>query len=190
MNENELKDLWNSEDSKTLPKIDFEQIEKNINGWNDKLHRRLNIEFFLGIVCFVAFIPISYLLPEFMYYLPIIAMFSVWYYWELWRIYKEKNESNDLRSTKEFLKYKTSNLTNFINRTRIITYSMIPFLAFSTLFFNLTFEEIKEGWIRVLILLIVLDIFAVAFCEIYFRFMYFSSIKTAKELLKQLESEN
>lgn len=68
-------------------------------------------------------------------------------------------------------------------------YSTMPFIAFSTLFFHGTLQDILDIWWRILLLLLVIEIFVVAYCEGYFRIMYFPSIKKSRELLEQLESE-
>lgn len=189
MNEQELKEIWKSDEIKDFPNIKFEQFQKDIVGWHGKLRRKIKIETLVGIVIFVGLVPLAFALPEIIYYYPIIAVMVIWGFWEVWRIYRQETGADDCKNTKEFLEIKTKLLTNYIYRVRVIMYSTMPFIAFSSLLFNATLKEILAIWWRVLLLLLVIEIFVIAYCEIYIRIMYFPSVKKSRELIKQLESE-
>ncbi|MEO8074388.1 MAG: hypothetical protein ABI686_14205, partial [Acidobacteriota bacterium] len=50
-------------------------------------------------------------------------------------------------------------------------------------------KQISEHLIQIIFVTVVLEIFVVAYCEIYFGIMYYPSIREANELIRQLESE-
>lgn len=188
MNEQELKDLWKSADLGDIPEIDFENLQKNIDIWHGKLRRRLIIDLWFTVPSLLVFIPAAYIAPEILYYFPIVALFAVWLAWRVWKIYKLESTGEDSKDTAEYLKALTSKLSNYIKWVRIVLYSTMPFFALSTLYFNWTHEQVLEHSLRVSIILLLAEIFAVAFCEIYFRIMYFPSLRKSRELINQLEN--
>lgn len=189
MNEQELKELWKSDEIKDFPNIKFEQFQKDIIGWHGKLRRKIKIESLVSIFIIAGSVPLAFILPKIVYYYPIIAVMMIWGFWEMWRIYGQETAADDSENTKEFLKNKTNLLTNYICRMRTITYFIMPFLAFSTLLFNATLRDIFDHWQRVFLMLLIIEIFVIAFCEIYFRSVYFPLIRKSRELIEQLESE-
>lgn len=187
MNENELKELWNSEDSKSLPNIDFEQIQKSLNTWHSNLRKKIKLDIVINALFLIILIPVCYILPELIYFIPIVIVGSFLGYWKLWQIYKQETGIENAENSKEFLHKKTYQLASAIKWTRIITYSIVPFLVIASLLVNLTIKQLLEVYVWVIILIVFFEIFAIIFCEVYFRIMYFPSIKTSNELLEQLE---
>lgn len=190
MNENELKELWNSEDSKSLPKIDFEQVQENISVWQNKLRRKIKFDISINAILLIALIPVCFILPKLTYFMPLIILMSLWSFRKLWHIYQQEMQINNYENTRMFLETKTSLLKKYIRQTRWVTYLTIPLLLLSTFLLQATVQWLWERFITFFLIIFILELFTVIWCEIYFRIMYFPVIKTSKELLEQLESEN
>ena len=189
MNEQELKEIWKSVDADDLPMINFEEVQKNIIGWHGKLRRKIKVETLFGILTIICLIPLGFALPQIVYYYPFVAIIYIWWFWEIRKIYRQQTITDNYENTKEFLENKISLITNYIKKTRLILYLTMPFIAFSSLLFNATLQDIFDIWWRILLLLIVIEILVVAYCEIYFRIMYFPLSREAQKLIDQLESE-
>lgn len=189
MNEQELKEIWKTTDSQDLPEIDFEAVKKNIAGWHDKLRRKIKIDILINVLFYIAVIPAFIAYPKILYFAPLIIIIWIWYLWELLRIYKHETASADGENTKEFLKKKTRLLTGYIWQTRVIAYSITPFLVIAALLVNTTFKKLLENAAGIFLLILVFEILVLAIVEIYIRIIYFPSIKKSRELIKQLESE-
>ncbi len=189
MNEQELKEIWKSVESEDLPKINFEEVQKNIVGWHGKLRRKIKIDVWSSIGFFVVFIGLCFIVPDAVYFIPIIALMSGWGYWELWKIYKQENETEDYKTTKEFLEKKNMLLSNYIRRSRVILYVTNPLIIFATLSLQATVKEFFDHILQVISILVFLELFVILFTEVYFGIMYIPSIRKSRELIKQLESE-
>ena len=189
MNEKKLIELWKSGDAKDSPTINFEQIQKNRNIWRKKLRRKIKLDILASAVFYIALVPICFVLPKLIYFLPVIALMSVLGYRELWRIYKQETKTEEHKSIKEFLQKKNLIITNYVRGTRIILYSTIPLFVLASFLVQVTFEWILDHLIRVFLILVISEVFAIIFNELYLKIMYLPSIKESKELLKQLESE-
>ncbi len=189
MNEQELKQLWKQTETADLPTINFEAVQKNVIGWQNKLRRKIKIDFFFTVLINVIAIPIYISIPEIIYFIPLIAFIWIWYLLQMRRLYKSQTTPDDNKDTKEFFKNKTSLMSKYIRQTRIITYPATPLIYFSIWIIFGSFQQIYEHLIQIIFVTVALEIFVVAYCEIYFAIMYYPSIREARELIKQLESE-
>ena len=189
MNEQELKEIWKSVDAENLPKINFEAVQKNLIGWQNKLRKKIKIDLFITIVLNLIAIPFYISIPYFIYFTPLIAFIWIWYLLQMRRLYKYETKPHDFKNTKEFFNIKTSLMSKYIRQTRIITYPATPIIYILIWIIFGSSEQISEHLIQIIFVIIVLEIFVVAYCEIYFGVMYYPSIREANELLKQLESE-
>lgn len=189
MNENELKELWKSEESKSLPIINFEKVQKNIASWQNKLHQKIKFDVIISGAFYLILIPLCFVLPKLAYFMPIILLIALWGYWKMWGIYQLETKTDDYKTIKEFLTKKNGMLSNYIRRTRQIVYLTMPLFVIATILVQVTFNEFLEMWVRVIFLVIFLEIFAIIFSEVYFRIMYIPAIRKSQELIEQLESE-
>lgn len=189
MNENELKELWNSEKPNNLPKINFEQVQENISIWQSKLRRKIKFDVIASFAIVLTLIPLSFRVPNLVYFIPIVLLMMGWGYLQMWKIYKLENQSYDYKSTKEFLEKKSLLLQNYMRKSRIIGYTLNPLIILAIFSVQATFKELYEHIVQLISILVFLEVFVIVFSEIYFRIMYIPTIKRSKELLEQLESE-
>ena len=204
MNEEELKKLWQSE--QTAPTIDFAELQKSLNIWHDKLRRKVKIDIWVQTVTVVLYFVPVFFLPKFIFLALIGLILGIWYIPELRKIYKHENV--EIGSVKQSLNAKISTMQNYFRRTRIVMYAfswiMMPaifyvlydlnkflntneiWIAFNE-FSKITFNEV---WIILLIIsLILYEVLIVIVTEIYFKILYKHAFDQLKELLAQLESE-
>jgi hypothetical protein len=99
--------LWNSEDSKSLPKIDFKRVQANISVWQNKLRRKIKLDILLNVLLLIILVPACFVLPELVYFMPIVIAGSILGYWKLWKIYKQETGIENAKNSKEFLNKKT-----------------------------------------------------------------------------------
>ena len=189
MNEQKLKEIWKSADAEDLPAINFEVVQKNVIGWQNKLRRKIKIGLFFTVLINVIAIPLYISIPEIIYFVPLIAFIWIWYLLQMRQLYKSQTTPDDYKDTREFFNVKTSLMSKYIRQTRIITYPATPIIYFSIWIIFGSFQQIHEHLIQIIFVTVVLEIFVVAYCEIYFAIMYYPSIREARDLIKQLESE-
>ncbi len=190
MNENELKELWKSEEANNLPNINFGHVQKSIEVWQNKLRGKIKFEFIVNALMLISLIPLSFIVPKFVYFVPIILLMTFWSYLKLWEIYKQETKPGDLINTKEFLEQKTKLLTNYMHKLRLIGYLVNVPIIVATMSVQATLQELYEHRVQMISIIVFLEIFVIIICEIYFRIMYIPVIKKSQELLEQLESED
>ncbi len=189
MNEQELKELWKSDEPIDLRNVNFEKIQENVTAWQGKLRRKIKLDIFINILGYVLLIPVFYILPKLLYLSPIFAVIWIWYLWELWRIYKLETKSFGFEDTRLHLEEKKTYLENYILRTRLILYVSTPFIIFVTVWIFSGLKTIFENPTNLIIGIILLGIVSVIIGEIYVRLIYSPSVKKLKGLLAQLTSE-
>lgn len=187
MNEDELKAIWQSEKETVLPNIDFEKFQKESLAVETKLKRKLKFEIIFSVILPFAILPLCYFIPKLVYFTPLIFLACVWYIMKVWKMYKRKTNSENFQSIKKTLEDQVSSLTDFIRWNRLILYPSVPFLVITSLLVQLTFAELLNSGGRVISLIIVLELFSVIICELYFRAVYFPIINKSNELIKELE---
>ena len=183
--------MWQNIDNQDFSGINFEIVKKNIDGWHGKLRKKIKQDILFGILFNIAFIPmyIYIAIPEIIYFLPLIIAYLIWSSWETWRIYKHEMKSVDYKNTREFLEMKTTLLSNYIKRSRILTYLGTPIVYWTICFMQASPEKIYEHLVPLISITIFLELFVFFICELHIGFRYLPSIRESKELIKQLESE-
>ena len=118
MNEEELKKLWQSE--QTAPMIDFAELQKSLNIWHDQLRRKVKIDIWAqGVTVALCFIPVFFY-PKFIFFALVMLILGIWYIPELRKLYKYENVETG--NVKESLNAKISTMQNYFRRTRIAMY--------------------------------------------------------------------
>ncbi len=202
MNEEELKKLWQSE--QTAPTIDFTELQKSLNIWHDKLRRKVKIDIWSQIAAIVLYSIPVFFYPKLIFFALIMLILLIWYVPELRKLSKiYKHEMAETGSIKESLNAKISTMEVYFRRTKIAMYVCIQLGILAIFYvlhdlkifldpfiddkFWLTFDEL---WLLDLIFaLIVGQILIAKTVEITFRYSYKPLFDELKELLAQLESE-
>ncbi len=204
MNEEELKKLWQSE--QTAPTIDFAELQKSLNIWHDQLRRKVIIDIWVqSVTVALCFVPVFFL-PKFIFFALIILILGIWYIPELRKLYK--HEKVETGSVKKSLSAKISTMQKYFRRTRIAMYVSTPVITLALFYvlydlneflktneiwiaFNefskITFNEVWLIWLTLTLILCEISVAVVT--EIYFKILYKPAFDELKELLIQLESE-
>lgn len=190
MNEDELKNLWKTD--QTAPKIDFTALQKSLDIWHDKLRRKVKIEIVIqGAGTAVSLIP-AFFLPKMIFACLFVLILGIWYVRELRGLYKEETAENQL-DIKHSLNVKIRTLKQFIRRTRFVMYVftplIIPALFYGLSIFNNPSITTKELMRSLFIFFIIYEILTFIATEIYFKILYTSALNELKNLLRQLESD-
>lgn len=202
MNEQELKELWQQAETENFPVINFEHIQKNMNSWQGKLRRKIELDFLLGVLILVIYLGLMIPFPHGLYLLPFIFIIYLWYYRRLWIVYRSETQAQDIVSTKEYFEDKISKLSGFIRQCRIFALIfLLPFVLVSY-YVSLSRNPKTTNYMKYeylsahpdliynsLIFCAILTIGAIIGVEILLRIFYLPSLDRVKELIKQLESE-
>ena len=209
MNEQELKELWKNADSQNIPKIDFENIQKNMVGWHGKLRRKIQLDFLLGTLILVIWLVLIIPFPTAVYPLPFFLIIYFWYYWILWTIYRSKTQAQDVISTRKYLEDKAARLTGLIRGSRIISWFTLPPTILVTYYATLSSNQYTAKFIDYefitsdpVLLYLALALYAVLIiCGVILVFVgmnlmnnsslnfYLPALDRVKELIKQLDSK-
>lgn len=188
MNEEELKNLWQSE--QTAPTVDFAELQKSLNIWHDKLRRKVKIEIWVqSAAVALTFIPVFFY-PKFIFFALFILVLGIWYIPELRKLYKSGDD--EIGSVKQSLNAKILTMQNYFRRKRMM-YAFTP-IGVPAIFYGLgnlnRFSNTTERWIiSFVISLIVFEILVIIATEIHFKILYKPALNELKNLLRQLNSD-
>ncbi len=191
MNEEELKDLWQTD--RTAPAIDFAKLQSSLDGWQTKLRRKTRFDiWFQGVTSALTLIPV-YFYPRLIFAsLGVIAV-GLWYIRELRELSEiEPPETAPLDVTK-VLTAKISKMESFFRRTRFVLYVLAPLLMHAA-FYGLGHYDRPPNepeWTSLLIKSVVFttvlyEFLAFITTEIYFKMLYTPALNELKNLLRQL----
>lgn len=189
MNEEKLKQLWQSEE--TAPAIDFAELQNSLSAWKDNLRRKIKIDIAAQILLLGVALVLVLFYPKlfFMFWFGVVV--AVWYIWEIFRLYRAEKEPVSRGSVKEFLIGKIRTMKNFILRIRLAMYP-VPFILVPAGYYALGFFDkasltAQQKITSVIFTIALTEIVCVVLMEIYLKIFYSAARKELKELLRQLD---
>jgi CDP-diglyceride synthetase len=190
MNEEELKDIWNADQSG--PAISYAVLQTSLQHWNDGTRRKVQIETWVQIATVVLnFIPAIFY-PKWIVFALGVAALGIWYIPELRRFSKpEMGElSGDVR---QMLDLKILTMRRYFRHTRIALYAFAPMLVPAALYGIGYFDDNENSLTaRVLwtvLLTLICEAAIVALNEIFFLVVYKPALKELENLSKQLKPD-
>ena len=191
MNEEELKNLWQTDQS--APTIDFAGLQKLSDNWHAKLRRKVRIDIWAQSLATALTLVSVYFYPK-MIFLGLYALvLCIWYVRELRGLYKpETGETNNF-AVKHSLDTKIQTMKNYFRRTRIATYGsvllILPAAFYGLNIFDDTSIATSDLIFPLIFTLIISEIIIVIVTEIYFKIIYTPALNELKNLLRQLDSD-
>ena len=190
MNEKELKNLWQAE--QTAPKIDFAAVETVAEKIQNKLRRKVKIEIQVQIAATIATIIPVFFRPKLIFLSLFTIALCIWYVPELRKLYQTESAESATLSIKDLLVLKLRTMKNFFRRTRIVNFIAVPLLLPFAYYGLVNLDNAKivsPGFIRSFIfMMIVCETGVIIATEIYFKILYKPAYHKLKNLLAQLES--
>lgn len=191
MNEEELKTLWLKD--QTAPLIDFAGLQKLSDNWHDKLRRKARIDAWVqGITTVVCLVPVFYY-PRLIFAAILVLILGVWYVRELNGLYKNGNFEVADATVIQSIRTKIESLKKYFWRTRIAVYVFVPLTLIAAFYgigaFDTSSVTFGAWAVWLMKLILIAEIAAALFTEIYFKVLYTPALQELKNLLGQLESE-
>lgn len=191
MNEEELKNLWKTE--QIAPTIDFARVEKLSNDWQKRLRRKVIVDIWAQVSATVIGVLLFLFYPGLLFFSLTVIALGIWYVRELRGLYKTESGESGHLPVRDLLNLKIRTFENYFRRTRFVMYALTPLMIASALyglgFF--TFSSIVNGE-KIVFLIACLagyEVIAFGLTEIYFKMLYTPALNELKNLLEQLESE-
>lgn len=191
MNEEELKDLWQTD--RHAPTIDFARIEKLSIDWRKRLRRKVIADIWAQILATIAGVLLFIFYPGLLFFSLTVIALGIWYVRELRGLYQTESGESEHLPVRDLLNLKIRTFENYFRRTRFVMYVITPLMIASALyglgFF--TFSSIVSGEKTVFLLacFVGYEVIAFGFSEIYFKILYTPALNELKNLLMQLEIE-
>lgn len=193
MNEEELKNLWQSE--QTAPTIDFAELQKSLNIWHDKLRRKFKIETWINSVMYIAIFVSVIIYPKLIFFALGMVAFAIWFIPQSRKLYRrEQVESSDVRKS---LESKISAMKKYFRQYRIAGYIFTPLLLILAFYGlgklenpSITYAEWQSRMIKFIIFIVALsEVLIIPANEIYFAIFYKPDLNELQNLLRQLDSD-
>lgn len=188
MNEEELKSIWNADQSE--PAISYARLQTSLQHWNDGTRRKVQIETWVQIATVVLnFVPAIFY-PKWIIFSLGVAVLGIWYIPELRRFSKLETAelSDDVQRT---LDLKILTMRRYFRRTRIALYACSPLLVPAALYGIGYFDDQEASLTaRVLwtvLLTLICEAAIVVLNEIFFFVVYKPALKELENLSQQLK---
>ncbi len=187
MNEEELKDIWNADQSG--PAISYAGLRTSLQQWNDGTRRKVQIETWVQIATVVLnFIPAIFY-PKWIVFALGVAALGIWYIPELRRF--SKPETGELSGdVRQMLDLKILTLRRYFRHTRIALYAFAPMLVPAAIYGIGYFDDQEASLTaRVLwavFLTLICETAIVVLNEIFFLVVYKPALKELESLSQQL----
>lgn len=191
MNEQELKNLWQTEQS--APTIDFARLQKILDGWQAHLRRRVTIDIVsqIGSVSVVLFMVWRY--PKLFFVFIATVALAVWYIYSTLAFYRLEKEMATEKNVRNLLGKKLSELRRHILLSRIIFYAApIVLVPVSYYVYDVKFNGaliIGTGAGAMISALILCEIVSIILTEVCLRIFYSAAVRELENLIDQLNSE-
>jgi hypothetical protein len=187
MNEDELKNIWQSEQK--TPTIDFDALQNSFNDWQENLRRKIRIDIGVQIAGVATVLVLVWMYPELFFLFWVAIAIAVWYIRKILVFYRLEKDFVQGRGAKQFLNEKLRAMKSFINQTRLLMYVTPLVIAPATLYALGFFDAaapISKQLISNIFPLAAGEITAIVLTEIYFKIFYAPAIGEIKDLLQQL----
>ncbi len=190
MNENELKQLW--QDEQTAPKIDFAVLIKHLDKWRAKLRKKAMIDTWIQVAGAGILVGLALYNAKLIALSVFCVAIVIWYVRDLRAFYNVDDTELNSTDLKRSLNLKKAKMTGYFLRTRILMYAVMPlsvpliFYAFGS--FDPPSIKVWHWTFSLVESLIGFEIISIVATEIGFALTYGPALKELKELLKELDS--
>lgn len=188
MHENELQEIWKSEQTAPLPTVNSGDVKLKSEELARRFSRKIIIEVVAGIPIMPLLIAALCYFPGGVYFLPLVFILSIWYSVETYKLYKSSKQTNNV-DLKSFLQNRERSIRGYMTRGRIGIYSMMPFLVVSSTLVGARYRGLTPTLQDLTILVIGFEILIIILMELYLRNYYRKDLTGIRRLLHDLDSE-
>jgi len=195
MNEEELKELWQAD--QTAPTIDFAAFQKSLIAWQNKLRRRAGIDIWTQSILTGLFIIPVFFHPRLIFAFVLGVILTVWYVRELRQLSNLENSEADYAVVKHSLDAKIQTMKSYFRRTRFVMYVLTPLIFHVAVYGMGIYDKPPTepaDWTSLVIKSIIFsttlyEILTFIATEIYFKILYTPALNELKNLVRQLDSD-